>query len=632
MKRTCMIVFVLVTGMLLTALTVLATSQRVATGEASAGVISRGHDGSLDQAGMTVDPPCGTLDGSSIDHMEIVGDWKRGTGGGATCTPLTVVPGHDGQAIRLDCNLGTSFGAYGQLRRDFTPSHPPLDLSGGDHLRFLYRGTMTNTLEVGLTSEAGANYFTTPWNNSTQVPWWTYGTWDFQDFLKDNTQSFPDFGHVRAIFISMVKKSDGDVGGVGSLVVDELQYLNLANRTVPSNFELVTVAPTVTGRAAGWVAAQQQANGLLPSWPEEYQQDPTKDFAELYDQAVGLIVLSETDLVRASLLADILHNLQNANGSWFDEYHLLTATPATTTQSVRSNAWMVYALMRYYWKSGNAAAYQDALDGAAWLASLQRSDGSLPGKVIVAPDNEAPTDANLSAWWAFEAAAAGYETQAARLQQYLTQQAWDNSTGRFKASGENYPARGRYEILLDNQTWGAAFMHAIGRGNDARRALSYARWTLAAYSSNGAVCGFDKSGPFSVWNEGTLQYVAAQGENSQYYLGQMVNQQASNGGLPGSPDEFRGYNDELRRMLGLASTSWLYLAGTGSAFPPLPSATPTPTRTSTPTRTATPTSTRTATATVTPTRTPTVTQTPTMTPTPTSTPSLKYIHLPWVIK
>ena len=143
---------------------------------------------------------------------------------------------------------------------------------------------------------------------------------------------------------------------------------------------------------------------------------------------------------------------------------------------VGANAWMVYALMRYYWRSGNQTAHQDALEGAAWLATLQRPDGSLPGEVITSPGAGAPTEPNLSAWWAFQAA--GYRTQADRLKTYLTEQAWDSSMGRFNSSGTSYPPRGRYEILLDNQTWGAAFLHAIGRDEDARRALSYARWTL----------------------------------------------------------------------------------------------------------------------------------------------------------
>jgi hypothetical protein len=275
--------------------------------------------------------------------------------------------------------------------------------------------------------------------------------------------------------------------------------------------------------------------------------------------------LSETDLPRAKKLARKLHELQNTDGYWYAGYNSSTAQPIDITKKpVGANAWIIYALTRYYLKSGNQPAYQDALEGAAWLAGLQRPDGSLPGEFKDPPDNSAPTEANLDAWWAFHITK--YKTQARHLRKFLLGQVWDSAMGRFKSSGTTYPPRDRYGIFLDNQTWGAAFLHAIHRDSDAWRALSYARWTLATRSSNGSNCGFDGAGPFSAWNEGTLQYVAVHGKRSQYYWRQMVSQQASNGGLPGSPDEFQGYIVWLTRMHGVAPTSWLYFAGTGGPF------------------------------------------------------------------
>lgn len=532
----------------------------LATKSTFAGLTDGSPSGRRIQTTVPVDPPCGTLGGISIDHMETVGSWQTGTGGGATCGTLMTAPGYSGQAIRLDCSLGTTLGAYGQLRRDFST----LNLSSGDHLRFFYRGTTTNTLEMGVTDPvSGMNYFSSSWNNVTQVPWWTFGTWDYRDFRKSDTDPFPNWGNVGAIFISMVKKKD-DVGGIGSLVVDEMQYLKVSNRTVPTNFEFVTIPSTVTAKAADWIAAQQQPSGLLASWPEEYQQDHSKAYAWLYDQAVGSIVLSDTDLTRADRLAASLRGLQNMDGSWYGGYDFVTTAPITISKPVGANAWLVYALMRHYFKNGNRDAHDAARDGVAWLAGLQRPDGSLPGELTTPPDNSAPTEANLDAWWAFNAA--GYRTQAANLRAFLMRQAWDDSVGRFLASGNSNLPRGQYEILLDNQTWGAAFLHAIGRDNDARRALSYARWTLATYSNNRTVCGFDGAGPFSVWNEGTLQYVAAHGENSQYYINAIISQQSPDGSLPGSPDEFRGYKVWLTRMHGIAPTAWLYFVGTGGPF------------------------------------------------------------------
>ena len=528
--------------------------------ETSADAPNRGLDGGRHEAAMSVDPPCGMPGGTSIDHMETIGAWQVSRGNGAISATSTIVPGLNGQAIRLDYNLGTAKGAWVQLRRDYSSG---LDISGGDHLRFYYRGTTTNALEVGLTSRAGENYIASSMNSVTQAPWWTYATWDYRDFLKGDLQPFPDFGDVRAIYVSVTNK-DGDVGGAGSLIIDELQYLSVATRTVPSDYEAVTVPLTVTQKAADWIAARQQPSGLLQSWQEEYPRDPAKDFAWLYDQALSLIVLSETNLVKAGQLASTLHTLQNPDGSWYNGYHFTTLNPADMGKPVGANAWLVYALMRYYWRSGDQTARQDALEGADWLAALQRPDGSLPGEALTSLGASPGTEPNLSAWRAFQALR--YRAQADRLKTYLTEQAWDSSMGRFLSSGTGYPPRGRYEILLDNQTWGAAFLHAIGRDEDARRVLTYARWTLLVDPPRGGVCGFGGSGPFSVWNEGTLQYIAAHGENSQYYVDQMIAQQAADGGLPGSPDDFAGYKEWLTRMHGVVPTAWLYFAGTGGPF------------------------------------------------------------------
>ena len=123
-----------------------------------------------------------------------------------------------------------------------------------------------------------------------------------------------------------------------------------------------------------------------------------------------------------------------------------------------------------------------------------------------------------------------------------------------------------FDIFLDNQTWGASFLQAIDRDEDARRTLSYARETLATCSSNGLICGLDGSGPFSVWNEGTLQYIAAGGSHSQYYWDEVVKQQANDGGIPGSPDSYRGASIWLTPMHGVAPTAWLYFAGTDGPF------------------------------------------------------------------
>lgn len=485
---------------------------------------------------------CGTLDGISIDPMEAVGDWHVLKGNGALTGALATVSGYHGHAVQLNYDLGTQPGAWVQLRRDF---NPPLDLSAGDHLRFFHHGTLTNTLEVGLVSANDQNYFGSSWNQATQVPWWTYATWDFQDFHNGQGEQFPDFHQVKAIFISVVN-SAGGVGGTGSFSVDELQYLDIAARAVPAAADHLTADQTIAQRAANWIESRQQPGGLLKSWQEE-----SVDYAWLYDQALGLIVLSETDLPKAHQLAGKLHTLRNGDGSWYLGYHYSTSAWVEQKKDVGPIAWTVYALMQYYLRGGTTTSYQDALAGAHWLATQQQADGSM----------SPITEWNLDTWWAFQSV--GYRMQANRLRDFLLTQVWDDAMGRFKSSPSTY------QIFLDNQTWGAAFLRAVGREQDARRALSYARWTLAAASSTGQICGFDGAGPFSIWNEGALQYIAQGGENSQYYWGQLAGQQAQDGGLPNSFDRFQGYIVWLSPWHGVAPTAWLYFAATGGPFRPM---------------------------------------------------------------
>jgi uncharacterized protein (TIGR03437 family) len=488
---------------------------------------------------------CGMPGGAVVDAMESVGDWRVMLGNGAVSGSLSSVPGCQGQAVQLAYNLGAQQGAWVQLRRDFAV---PLDLSAGDHLRFVYRGTARNTIEIGLVSSDGQNYFASAWNEASGVPTCSYATWDLKDFLKDN-QPVPDLSHVRAVFVSVVKSTPQSAGGAGVFLVDELQLVSVAGRETPSAFEALTVNPQAVEQAASWVGRQQQPSGLLKSWMEE-----TANYSWLYDQALGLMVLSETDLARAHQLAGKIRSLQNADGYWFDGYDYATSAAISAEKPIGSNAWMVFALTRYFLKSRSVSAMQAAVSGAQWLATQQRANGSLSGS----------TEANLDAWWAFQTT--GFPTQAARLRDFLLNQVWDGQMGRFKADADSR------RIFLDNQTWGAALLRAAGRPQDALRALSYARWILNVTSTAtpyGDVCGYDGAGPFGVWNEGTLQYVAMRGENSQTYWDAVAKQQAADGGVPGSPlaNGLSAYIVWLTPWHGVAPASWFYLAAKGGPFP-----------------------------------------------------------------
>ena len=135
--------------------------------------------------------------------------------------------------------------------------------------------------------------------------------------------------------------------------------------------------------------------------------------------------------------------------------------------------------------------------------------------------------------------------------------------GRFKGG------KAWWQPYLDNQTWGAAFLKAIGEQEKARRALSYARETLVLPAQGGQLFGLDgQGGPWSVWKEGTAQYVAVGGEGADDLLQELLAQHQENGALFGGPDDFSGGGVWTTRWVGVAPASWLYFALNDEPFHP----------------------------------------------------------------
>ncbi len=223
------------------------------------------------------------------------------------------------------------------------------------------------------------------------------------------------------------------------------------------------------------------------------------------------------------------------------------ARPPSPAQSA---AWTVYALARYARGGGDPDALTHAISGSTWLRGRQAQYAD--GRVHTS------TEATLDAWWAFRAA--GFYTEANRAKAYLLDVAWRADQGRWNR-GAGDPI-----IVLDAQTWGASFAKAAGQPARGLAALSFAEYTLGTTDFSGLVRGLDGAGPFSVWNEGTAQYVVAGGRGAQDYLNELRRQQRTDGAMPGSPDDFSGGDVWLTRWHGVAPTAWLYFAETGGPF------------------------------------------------------------------
>jgi hypothetical protein len=460
---------------------------------------------------------------------------------------VQTIPGYAGTALQLSYDLGDTDGNWAQIRCNFDP---PLDLSAYDHLRFDWRGdpAAANSLELGLIDQVTSTQriFGRGYHHATQRGWWGHLVVPF-NFLDPWTEgSTLNPSHVVAFIISVVKDSDDDVGGVGRLAIDNLNAYNVVSRTVPADFSTPTTHTVASAAAAQWLASQQQGTGLLKSWENE----PICT-AHVYDQALALIVFAHAGMwPQADALAGALAQVQNPDGSWFKSYDCQDTHGSACVHCYQWEgdvAWAIYALSRYLALGGAHPQADSAMqNGAAWLATRQA-----PGGCLVIDH----TEGTLDAWWALQAAGLGYRDEAERLKCCLLAYYWDDTMGRFKGG------RDWQQPYLDNQTWGGAFLRAIGRKGDARRALSYAHQVLRLPAQGGQIFGLDgQGGPWSVWNEGSGQYVAVGGEGADDFLLELLAQQRRDGAMPGSPDDFSGGGVWTTRWHGVAPTAWLYFA------------------------------------------------------------------------
>jgi hypothetical protein len=466
----------------------------------------------------------------------------------------TVAPllGYTDTALELNYDIGDDVGAWAQIRCNFDP---PLDLSAYDHLRFDWRGDPAagNSLEVGLINPGYGQerIFARGYHHATHHDWWGQLVVPFS-FLHPWTSGTQfDPGRVSAFFISVVTDKVDDVGGAGQLAIDNLNAYNVVSRTVPITFEAATPNLTAATAAVNWLATQQQPTGLLKSWQEE-----AMCTAHIYDQALALIAFANEGMwSRADPLVEGLIAAQNGDGSWAKSYKCDDDDlPCAHCHRWEGDvAWAVYGLSRYIGLGGTHPQARAAIEsGARWLVTRLGSDGCFV---------DDHTEGSIDIWWALQAAGPAYIDQAAALQDCLLTHYWDEDVGRFKGGRE------WQQPYLDNQTWGAAFLKAIGEEASALRALSYAWEVLHLPAQGGQLFGLDgQAGPWSIWNEGSGQYAAVGGSGAADLLLELLAQQREDGALPGSPDDFAGGGVWTTRWHGVAPTAWLYNALNAEPF------------------------------------------------------------------
>ena len=481
------------------------------------------------------------LDFESGADCAFVHDPAQGTSG-----TMATSAGYTNTAVQLNYDLKAIDGNWAQIRCNFDP---PVDLSDYDHLRLEWRGdpTAANSLEIGLIDQSGTDQriFGRGYHHVTQRDWWGQLVipYRFLNPWSEDTEFDPT--QVAALIVSVVKAGPDDHGGQGRLAIDNVNFFNAASRSIPEAFSPPVRIPEAASKAAEWIASQQQATGLVRSWAEE-----TTCSAHIYDQALALLVfVQEGWWDQADRLVTGLVQAQNSDGSWYKSYDCSRIDmPCVGCEKWEGDiAWAIYALSRYEMRGGKDPLASEARTHAAkWLAERQANDGCL---VI---DH---TEGTLDAWWAFQSAGPEFSAAAEGVENCLLNDYWDEGMGRFKGG------RDWWQPYLDNQTWGSAFLSAVGKEADARRALSYAYAVLLTPAWGGQLYGFDgQGGPWSVWNEGSGQYVAAGGPQAEALVLELLAQQRPDGALPGSPDEFSGGGVWTTRWHGIAPSAWLYFA------------------------------------------------------------------------
>ncbi|MBP7933109.1 MAG: hypothetical protein KA354_00560 [Phycisphaerae bacterium] len=498
----------------------------------------------------------------TIQDCESPAQWSTIHPAGASIT-LTATDGMHHSGLRLNYDLSGDNWVIANCR--FPQA---VNLSSDDFIGLWYRGTplaSEHRLEIKLKDADDEFIVHVP--RVAHVPAYVHLYIDHRLFNDQDAtvgDGVLDWSDIREILVAISRGDPTDYSQQpptysGTFDVDLITSCNSKVRATPAGFERFSGSPDVAAAAAGWIAGRRNATtGLIPSWAGDFG-----PWAYLYDDALALMVLMHTHPQEAAQLAATLLSLQLPDGSWHRRYDAATkqVVPMDTLDAefwVGDIAWMTYALARYAQHTASLAYARSALRGAAYLVGRLQDD--CRGMSI-----HWVTEGNIDSWWAFQATA--YHAEADQMLAYLLNCVWDPAQRRWIGG-----RTGGWWNSLDCQNWGSPIHVAIGQQQDALAALGFATEALRTWDFTRTVEAFDGQGPFSVWYEGTAQYVCARGPGAQWLLDHVLNPaQRPDGSMPGTPPlpaslpnqvAWSGDGVWLTTWSGLAPTTWLYFANT----------------------------------------------------------------------
>ncbi len=331
--------------------------------------------------------------------------------------------------------------------------------------------------------------------------------------------------------------------------------------------------PVIAARAASFILGRQAATGLLTTWEEDHS-------SWLYGQGLALkaLVLEgvwENNLpvndyaVSARKLAWFLSDHQYADGSWPRAWNSTTGNIIVPYEN-DGTIWMgdfPFALMglEAYLKKACDTKIEKARDKSReFLLSLIEPDGKFytVNKITGGKPEVTSSEAYVAAIAAL--IETGDETEADALIENLETRTWNP---HFRSWDEGFYSD---RVVLFANTWMANLLYQRGYSQKAMDALSLAGRLLFTRGP-GEPCGFDGIGPIAVWYEGTLSYINAGGQGSNFLFRNIIPHINPDGSVP-------HYNDGLganagiwaERWASLDGTSWLYYTARGrSPFEPL---------------------------------------------------------------
>ncbi|MDO8675358.1 MAG: hypothetical protein Q7K71_04495 [Candidatus Omnitrophota bacterium] len=333
-------------------------------------------------------------------------------------------------------------------------------------------------------------------------------------------------------------------GGAGLLLTEPVDALNIFS--IQQNQPAKTLDAT---KAANWLKAQINTNGLIASFTGLHQADPSSGVTWMYNQGQAIqAFLAMGDIATAERLAKAILRLRRNGNVWFDGYMTQTGDPATklaeqTQSQVGPAAVLGHAFLNLLEQTSDAGLAEDLLKASVGVSRFLNGlfqDRNNYGFVVTASGSRRATTEHNERAFAFyyqlynvfnnqqhkhrailekyrnSLDVGGLKSRADKIIFWIQNKMWDAKLGRYQAGYENFAT----EQLLtsDNEQWGytqylaPVMAHVAGLNpRDFARGIDWLLKNLSTVTVNGITYkGVSRwKGASSLWGKGNAEAAAA---------------------------------------------------------------------------------------------------------------------------